>query len=233
MSSCGSNTCHGGELNSGDGSMAILAVDGNFVNTYTDGSLLNINLNITDSDALRFGFQMVALNEDGESVGNFVTNDADNLAIQVGQGIEFINHRDIPAMNNSEFNFAYQAPDQNVGPITFYAAGMAADGGGNAQNDKRYGAELEITWTEISSIADNISRSISIFPNPSSDHLVNISNVPFEKATIEIFDLQGKLHFTQPYSNQQTIDLSSLGAGLYVTVISNDQYATSQKLVLR
>jgi len=234
MSSCGSNTCHGGELNTGPGNLEIRSSFGDNDDAYTDGSLIDVRVTVVDPNAVRFGFQMVAFNTAGESVGSFVTNDAENLGLQSdSQGFDYINHLQIPNPNSNIFDFQYQAPDQNIGPITFYAAGMAADGNGGPSNDLRYGADLEIEWIELSGIEDEIFASMAIFPNPSTNRQINITGVPFEQATIQIFDLQGKLHLTTEYKEQETIDLQTLSSGVYMLNVGNAEYQVSRKLVLR
>lgn len=233
QSSCASNNCHGGEINTGGGNIEILASFDENENVYSDGSLLDISVSINDPDATRFGFQMVALDAVGNSVGSFVTNDDPSLAIQFGMDIEFINHNMVPFDNPNTFNFQYQAPDGDVGPITFYATGMAADGLGSPADDDRYSNGVEITWTEPSGIESDLFASTNIFPNPISGGQLQITGLPFEKAEVNIYDLQGKLHQSKRCYQDDQIDVAALRAGIYMVNIGNDKYQISRKLVVR
>lgn len=233
MSSCSNMGCHTGELNTGGGSLEIFAsFDGN-ENVYTDGSLLDISLVIEDANAMRYGFQMVALDVNGISVGDFITNDAADLAIQESQGLEFINHLDIAETNSNTFSFQFQAPDEDVGPISFYATGLAADGMGSPADDFPYSKALDITWTEPSGIDTDLMGAIELSPNPSTDRLISLTGLPNEEMQIQVFDLQGKLHYSERNNGATLMDLNALQSGLYIVNIGNTSFKMSRKLVLR
>jgi len=231
MSSCASDNCHGGEINTGGGDLELMTSFEDNVDAYTNGSLLDISLTVNDPDALRYGFQMVALDANDQSVGNFVTNDSAELSLQYGQGYEFINHFMIPEENANVFNFQYQAPNENVGPISFYATAIAADGGGNPDNDDRYNISRDIMWTEPIGIESGIFSSVNISPNPVSDGLVSISGMPFEKAQVSIYDLQGKLQQEKRCSEEEQLDVSDLKAGVYLVSIGNERYQITRSVL--
>ena len=234
MSSCVSSGCHGtNELNAGPGGLEILATFDGEENVYTDGSLIDINLTITDPNASRYGFQMVAVDGNGIGVGNFITGDDENLAIQEAQGLEFIGHFEIPQTNDNTFSFQFQAPDENVGPISFYATGLAADGLGSPADDFPYSDGVDLFWTEPSTIDEGVFSGLALAPNPSTDRMVQLRGINFEKAQVQVIDLNGKLRQTFTYQPNVFLDLSELDSGLYIVKVSNKQYQVSRKLILR
>jgi hypothetical protein len=88
-------------------------------------------------------------------------------------------------------------------------------------------------YVYISSITSSIEEEgnviCSIFPNPTHDNLtLNIS----QKATIEIFNMEGKkiLMFTQK-NKQSTFDISNLSNGIYIIKVTTDFGLAVRKII--
>ena len=80
---------------------------------------------------------------------------------------------------------------------------------------------------------NNLSNSISLFPNPTSTNLqLLISNWQSEKMQIEIFDVLGKINFTSSINHQtSTIDVSGFPSGVYYLKISSQENSAVKKFV--
>lgn len=94
-----------------------------------------------------------------------------------------------------------------------------------------YGANLANTTLSVNSVNDN-SKSIQIYPNPTSDLLFITLETELEKGTIVIYDLNGKIVLTSKDNTGTTIQLSisSLAKGNYIVkgVYNNGQTFTSK-----
>ena len=91
----------------------------------------------------------------------------------------------------------------------------------------------------IDQIIDNVNRSnniIEVYPNPAKDELsIQFDNVIEGTAIIELFDLTGKLIYNTSINTDlklQTLNISSLKAGMYNLRISGNNITKNQKLVI-
>ncbi|MBI3134784.1 MAG: T9SS type A sorting domain-containing protein [Bacteroidetes bacterium] len=82
-------------------------------------------------------------------------------------------------------------------------------------------------------ISEEENNGLVVFPNPVSDHLtVQISAV--ENGVIEVFDLQGKLLFSQNignYSGNYILDMNSYEDGVYMIRVSSDNNMQEVRIV--
>jgi hypothetical protein len=84
----------------------------------------------------------------------------------------------------------------------------------------------------------NEGQGISYYPNPfTSEVVVDLQNVRFEKATLKIYDLLGKIVFEQDVESSNlveqklTLNLDLLPAGLYSAEFVTDGYSNISKIV--
>ncbi len=150
--------CHSGTLNSGNGSVKIEAAGGT---SYTPGVVQRLKVTVADPTARRWGFSLsprVASNAPNGRAGSLAT--ANNTTQIVCDGdtpapckdantIEFITHTRTgtrPGTTGSvDFEFDWTPPSSDVGPVTLYAAGNAANGLGNDTGDRIYTTKLDLT----------------------------------------------------------------------------------------
>ena len=81
--------------------------------------------------------------------------------------------------------------------------------------------------TGITHIANN-KLLCKVFPNPFSAHLR--IDIPATKALVQIVDLQGRIVYSEPYS-QPLIDLHHLSQGFYFLKIQSGSQIFQQKLI--
>jgi len=87
----------------------------------------------------------------------------------------------------------------------------------------------EITQLLLSGV-DEVNNQISIYPNPISDKM-KIQNA--ENSNIEIYDILGKLVYTQnKLSSNEVIDLSDLQVGTYTVKCINETKVITKKIVI-
>lgn len=125
---CNQFFCHSSfPLNSGDGSFTITAPA-----SYLPGELLTINVDLQDPGQLRWGFELTVLEIATLPVGDIIVTDPMRTQ-KSGIFRQYIKHTsagtDSGVVNISPgWSFQWQAPAIAAGPVTFYAAGNAANG---------------------------------------------------------------------------------------------------------
>lgn len=86
--------------------------------------------------------------------------------------------------------------------------------------------------TELEDEQDTILKSIQVFPNPTQDQLQISIGVELPNATIELFDLSGKLLQQQKLrGGQQSLDIAKQVSGEYLLVIRNEFFSEHWKVV--
>jgi hypothetical protein len=111
--------------------------------TYT----LRVRLSSTFPAPRRWGFQITAVRQaDGQGVGTFNTGGSPLMQIVNGAGAfasrRYVEHTSAGTFDNDlgpvEWSFAWRAPNSDVGPILFFAAGNAANSSDTNAGDHIY-----------------------------------------------------------------------------------------------
>jgi hypothetical protein len=212
--------CHSSSpLNSGGGSVKISCPT--LTNwSYIPGEAYTISVTVAKTGAKKFGFGFEALTSTNTNAGTliagtgtktatFATNSRINI-VHTGSGNA--------ATDTYTFTFTWHAPATDIGKVTFYCAGNAANGSG-VTGDYIYTASQVITSPSTVGIAEKIafSKQISIYPNPATDQLqiLNTAN-PSEAMNVSIIDLKGALISTREnVRSNEAIQVSNLKAGMY------------------
>ncbi len=117
--------CHTGNSFNAAGGSLVLTIP----KTYEPGEVYDIVVKLSRSGQRRWGFQMTALNGNNVRAGSFSSIDANTQLNRTDN--KYIEHTALgtaqgtPNMHN--WMFRWTAPTTDVGPITFYAAGNAAN----------------------------------------------------------------------------------------------------------
>ena len=134
--------CHfGNAVNGGDGSMVISGVPA----VYTPGTAYPIQVTLEDPGQLRWGFEMVVLDEAGSNLGSLASVDPNTQVSTDFTGRMFAKHTLAGTMAGTmngpvSWNVAWTAPAAASGPASFYAAGNAANFNGSTSGDFIYTA---------------------------------------------------------------------------------------------
>ena len=165
------HSCHLGQNpNSGQGSVKILLPNGN---SYTPGVKQHIQVQVSDPQQRRWGFQMSARlksNQTTGQAGDFNPTDGFTQVIcdnsnpkpcPANAVVQFIEHTSAGTRpgtsGGATFEFDWTPPATDSGNIVFYAAGNAANGDGNFTGDHIYTSSLEITSSSPSAPPPAIS----------------------------------------------------------------------------
>ena len=129
--------CHiGNSLNRSGGSL-ILTVPEN----YSPGEVYDIVVKLSRAEQEKWGFEMTALNSSGTRAGTFATADGNTQVSEAG-GKQYIKQTfsgtAAGEADSHSWTFRWTAPTTDVGTITFYAAGNAANNDFTAGEDYIY-----------------------------------------------------------------------------------------------
>ncbi|GBC81302.1 hypothetical protein HRbin10_00410 [bacterium HR10] len=117
---------------------------------YELGQTLPVTVRLEHAGQRRWGFQLTALATNTlEPAGEFVLTDPAHTQIVTGPtGRLYVQHTRAGTFagqpDRAQWIFAWRAPEHDVGPVTFYATGNAADGDGTRLGDWIYSAESTI-----------------------------------------------------------------------------------------
>ena len=142
---CTQAGCHtGNDLNVSGGSLMLTIPE-----TYIPSEVYTIVVNLSRAGQSRWGFEMTALDADGARAGTFAADTAGNTQLSEESSKQYIKHTSAGTAQGTEdahsWEFEWTAPDADMGPITFYAAGNASNGNFNPIDDYIYTAQSEST----------------------------------------------------------------------------------------
>ena len=218
---CAQNGCHAGTVNSGGGNLGISGLT-----DYTPGEKYTISVNVNDESGSKFGFQAIALDSDNKPIGTIAATTG--TEIQTISGDDYVQHS--AAAATGAFSFEWTAPATDVGEITFYAAGNAADGNGMSDKDNIYSAKLAVkaTGTSIGSAQES---SFDVFPNPSNGN-ITVDFGDEDVQMIEVFDLAGALVYTDVVTQGTNVQIRNLETGVYMLKATTTSGQLTEKLVV-
>ena len=142
---CAQANCHAGnDLNVSGGALMLTIPE-----TYIPSEVYTIVVNLSRAGQSRWGFEMTALDADGTRAGTFATDTAGNTQLSEANSKQYIKHTSAGTAQGTNdahsWEFEWTAPDADMGPITFYAAGNASNGNFNPVDDYIYTAQSEST----------------------------------------------------------------------------------------
>ena len=141
---CAQANCHtGNDLNVSGGSLMLTIPE-----TYIPSEVYTIVVNLARAGQSRWGFEMTALDADGARAGTFDVDTAGNTQLSEANSKQYIKHTSAGTAQGTNdahsWEFEWTAPDADIGPITFYAAGNASNGNFNPVDDYIYTAQSEL-----------------------------------------------------------------------------------------
>ncbi len=156
-STCATIGCHSGALNTGDGVVEI-SIDGLSEDTpYAAGTTYTVMVRATPGTRARsrWGFQLAALTAEGQRAGAL-----ENIEDEEGQTFTTILDNSGPTGERQYIQHATDGtfrgqtegatwmfrwtPDANVGPVTFFVAGLMGNNNGRSTGDEVYTKSLTV-----------------------------------------------------------------------------------------
>lgn len=229
---CNTSGCHtGSALNSQGGTLEISA-PGLTNWEYVPGQQYTISVTVGQSGRSLFGLCFEALQSNGDNAGTLAAGAGSHILTKMVSGF---NRKSVTHLlnggasaNSHTFTFTWTAPATNIGNVTFYCAGNAANGNGSDSGDFIYTTSQVVTPSSVTSVEEvAATAAIEVFPNPFTNEIrMNYSLPKSGFLSAEVYDLTGKLVanlmnknvFAGDYS--ETFDLSELSSGNYFIHLS-------------
>lgn len=219
------NSCHtGNTLNASGGSLTI-DVPGMTNWQYQLGKTYTVNVTVARTSATLFGLGFEALNSSNANAGTLTAGTGTKTA-QASNSRTNITHTGSgnAVSGTHTFSFTWKAPATNIGNVTFYCAGNAANKNGTQSGDFIYTKSQVLTPAPPDGITNEVfAKHISIYPNPAAEYL-QIANVEAgAEMTVSIMDLKGSvISKKQNVTVNDRIELNDLNTGSYLLKIEAD-----------
>ncbi len=235
---CNQSGCHNSfTVNTGGGSVTIAAPA--LTNwEYVPGQTYTINVTVAKSGASLFGLGFEALNSSGANAGTLTAgSDTKILSAPIaGNNRTNIVHTGSgnATSNSHTFSFTWRAPASNIGNVTFYCAGNAANRNGMTSGDYIYTISQIVKPAALTGIEEGaFAKQVTVYPNPAVDYLQieNKSNL-LPVMTVSILDLHGRLIEKRPnVGENEKIKVGNLQNGLYLLKIETEEETTIKQFI--
>lgn len=244
---CAKSNCHAGsDVNMGQ---ATLSIDyNNGIAHYVPGQTYTVTVSLSQPGIERFGFQMVALADgDSSNAGSFIPTDSNRTQVLTGvnefTGRNYMTYKyegtNPYAAGLGQWSFKWMAPATDIGPVTFYAAAVAANNDATDNGDTVYTKQMTLNAnpTGIATIDGHVG--MTMYPNPAYRQLyVQYQFANAGNTTIRLMDMAGK-QTTVSLSRQDDaslhdaeLDIAGLSAGIYLLVVNHGQQSVAKKVVI-
>ncbi len=240
--SCSQSNCHTGSTdNSMGGSVTLTSTD--LINwEYTPGQTYTLTATVSQQGRSLFGIGLEALLPSGANAGTLTPGTGTttkNATIAGNSRKNIVHNMNAGATANAHsFTFTWTAPATDVGPITMYFAGNAANNNGTKTGDYIYTASQVVNSAGVSVSEQTVEAvTFSFYPNPASENItLNYSLTESSKVSYTIFDLTGKQVQTDsanrfPGAQQQIIDINNLQAGTYLLSLNTNGKVITKRFV--
>lgn len=243
--------CHtGAVLNDGVGSVVISSPDLGITWEYMPGDTYTINVTVARPGMPLFGFGLECLTgtTPAQNAGTLlVTNPAEthilnatvnsvarrNMTHQLNGGL---------SANSKTFTFRWVAPTTNVGNVTFYCCGNAANNNGAKTGDFIY-STTQVVTPAIGAGTGNIvdaARAFTVFPNPANENVyVNYTIAQGETVDFTLMTLDGKsigpvytFGGTGSFATSALVLPAGLAKGIYFVRMQSGDNNAVQKVVI-
>lgn len=223
------NGCHSGGNFAPKLDIVLKDDAGTPVDKYEPGKAYTVEFKITPTNGspARYGFQAVALmDEDSSNAGQF-SQLGERVRTFTQSGRQYLVQSQ--PNTNGIFQATWIAPENTLSTVSFYAAGLAANGnnstGGDSPVTSKQSFPVFISSTDEPPIS---SLTPKIIPNPIQD-IAQITNINIAK--LSIFDNRGSLVYSNYITHHSVLNLSFLTPGLYLALIEDEKNKSALKFL--
>jgi len=233
--------CHGGTANTGPGSLVLTLSDTTL--RYVPGEVFNATVRLRQTGFDKFGFVGLALKDAGNTtIGTFTIDDMLRTRTYNDGPRKYVSHTpcgaDALPPDSLSWTFHWKAPATNVGNITLYLAGLAANHDHALSGDDTYTLMVHLVPDSMAlgvHVPASASR-IKVWPSPVTDviHFDNESSKDKRSADrAEIWSADGRLVCSKALTQSQ-LPVDNLDAGVYLLRLKDrDGKATGQTTFIK
>jgi len=225
--------CHSGTALNAGGGFVFVESSNMIFGQHALGETYNMSVTVGQTGESLFGFSIVALDANGNSVGTFTAgsdNHTENFTVS-GSSRQYVTHNANGGSSQDEhtFNFTWTAPAEDFGTITFYATGLAANGNEANSGDRVYSATMFSTVLP-NTVANALQNQVSINWDPIQESIV-VSNHN-KSYSLEVFDVQGKIVLNKKQHSESIVRIGKLSSGYYVVRVTYEGKKTERKIFI-
>jgi len=228
---CGRSGCHAVVENTGDATVAINYGTGTL--SYNPQEVYPINIALSNlQNETKNGFQIVALDSLDNNAGSWELVEEATTQIRQGSSLadrSYVTHTSAGnTLNTWDMNWI--APNEDMGPITFYLAVNDANDNGGRTGDAIYITNLSVASSTTTSTTEAINAQIAVYPNPTSQSLtIQSLNLPILNA--KLYTASGQLIQQQAFPN--SLDVSNYSSGLYLLELQTENGVVLKKILVK
>jgi hypothetical protein len=237
MNNC--TQCHTSfPVNSGSGTLNVITLT-----TYEPGAAYSVAVELTDPDAERWGFELIAMDGDNNPTGTIELLQPTRTQLSGGYIKQTSTGTDPGQTGSDQWSFNWFAPEAGTGDVTFYVAGNAANGNFSTSGDRIYTNTFVMTefvnevTEQFITVAPTEWQLAKVYPNPFNGQVtVELNAASLANTNVGIYDLLGRLvttlHQGELAPGQYLLSWQPSGsAGTYFLRAANDQgWVQTQKL---
>ena len=243
---CNNPGCHNSfTINTGGGMIELTTTMNNW--EYVPGTTYSFSYKVKRSGNNLFGMGMEALNSSNANAGQFVITQP--AKTQLKSAVVGANNRTSvvhtlnggASVDSMVFQFNWNAPATNIGNVTLYFCGVAANGSNTPIGDYVYRSTQVLTPASASGLPNLLAgNTVSVYPNPANKHLtVTYQLTGHQAVTARLYDRTGKLAAILLDSALRAGDCrenfslpQGLPSGLYFLILeAGDQRATHKVII--
>jgi hypothetical protein len=117
----------------------------------------------------------------------------------------------------------------DVDEVRFYISAGGYEGSQNFTNHSIN--SIQVSMPVLSANSFDLNSKLNVYPNPASTY-VNIELLTNETSTLEIYDVFGKLLFSQILTDKlNTIDVDKLSSGIYFFKVNSNNGIATNKII--
>ncbi|MBK9639458.1 MAG: T9SS type A sorting domain-containing protein [Bacteroidetes bacterium] len=239
--------CHNsfGNSNSGTGSIYVTSTMNNW--QYVPGQTYTVNVIVKQSGRPLFGVGFEALTSTNANAGSLVITNSAKTQIKTKTVSGVTRNNVVHQMNggmhadSAIFTFNWVAPSTNIGNITFYFAGIAANNNGSENNDYAYHSSKVVTPASATGILEQ-SNSISEFKsyiNSEGRIAIEFQSTTADQPRVNLYDMEGRMISSQLLDSYSIGEVKSsvsipseLKSGNYIVSILSNNHKLSSKIFI-
>lgn len=239
--------CHNNfSLGAGGGSIGLSST--NMTNwEYVPGTTYHMIATVSRTGTNLFGIGLECLTSTNTNAGTLtITNTSTSIK---NATVNAVSRRNVvhtlnggASANSKAFAFDWVAPGTNIGNVTFYYSGVAANGDGNEEIGDYVYAGSQVVTPAISTGITELEPGVdvNVYPNPATD-LVRVDYALSDAVDVEItlFDAQGRMAGQlvnakrQPGRHSEMIgDLGRFASGTYTLRTRLGDRSVERRIVL-
>lgn len=244
-------SCHTGfPLNDGTGLITITSA-GMPTWEYMPGDTYNIDVTVACVGNSLFGVDVECLtgSNPAQNAGTLVITNTAQTQIK-NNIVSSVTRRNVvhklnggTGTDSHTFSFKWICPTTNVGNVTFYATGNAANGNNAFTGDHIYRTTQVVTpaaGAGINSAGEN-TTAFNVYPNPATDHVsVSFEADAGENYLVRLISMDGKeaAELANGITDGMPVEIQSalpadLKPGLYLVQLVHGYHFTSKKILIQ